>query len=91
MKTKSNLIHIRLGSAPRTKKEKEAERQNIRLAEENYKEIVRVAGKRRADQANIGWSSSEDCISSKVYGDPCLIVTSYLTEYGTIEHEVEDY
>lgn len=45
---------------------------------------------KRWESANIGWASGEDFISTKVYGDPAHVFTSYV-EGGRIRHAHELY
>ena len=44
----------------------------------------------RWDDANIGWSSGEGFISSKVYGEDPKIFTTYLEDNKCV-HKEEDY
>jgi hypothetical protein len=47
----------------------------------NVKEVERKYGKKRADMANYGWftdgNGKDTKISTKVYGNPCMIVVSW--------------
>lgn len=44
----------------------------------------------RWKDANTGWYSEQDSVSSKVYGKPCMIFTSYYHNYE-IYHEEDHY
>ena len=61
------------------------------LVAANIAEVVRAYGKERASRANIGWVADDDGICTKVYGDPCMLVTTEITAEGKYEHIHEAY
>ena len=62
-----------------------------KLVDAHCVEGLRVFGEKRWNQANIGWGSSDTCIESKVYGNPCVILVSEMDKKGKITHKQENY
>ena len=61
-----------------------------RLAVAHDKEGRKRYGKKRWENANFGWSQEHWAICSKVYGDPCVILTTEL-KGKKIAHSESDY
>ena len=56
------------------------------------KQGLKLYGKKRWDNANVGWGSSENYISSKVYGNPTVVLTSTLSRNKkTVYHAESEY
>lgn len=64
---------------------------NDELVAANCAEIKKVYGEERESRANVGWFSSDGYIESKVYGTPCMVVSSTRNDDGTITHEHNPY
>jgi len=60
------------------------------LFDEHDIEGIKLFGQKRWDNANIGWGSSDGAISSKVYGNPTMILDSWY-EDDEIVHETHQY
>ena len=55
-----------------------------------YTEINKVYGKERAELANYGWVTTDYVIATKVYGNLCMIVSSYFIK-DRITHKHSKY
>lgn len=69
--------------------------QTNELVDANIAEIKKHYGKKRADQANIGWGMAHHHIESKVYGladnKPTMIVVTNRNKDGSHSHEHSEY
>jgi len=66
-----------------------AEKRYQTLIDVHCKELHRIYGRKRANRANVGWGQSDDSISSKVYGSPCMILTSSRRGKKIVHEETE--
>jgi hypothetical protein len=58
----------------------------------HFRELEKHYGKKRANNANIGWVQDDDAICSKVYGNPTMCVTTFMKkENGKYVHKHEQY
>jgi hypothetical protein len=60
------------------------------LIQEHIKEGNKRYGKKRMDNCNLGWYMEDRSICSKVYGDPCMILSTYYKN-GEFYHDEEEY
>ena len=63
---------------------------NSKLYENHIEYLVENFTKEQSECVNIGWGSAEDRIETKIYGNPCLVLTSTISG-NDIKHLVEQY
>lgn len=72
--------------------DKLTEEMEEKVYDAQHDEIVRVYGKRAARNANYGWGTTDEEISTKVYlrFNPAMVLTSWMQD-GQIAHAWREY